>query len=324
MSIVRCCFALLLLCQSIMSGAQSLSIPRVQVIEEATGTWCGWCVRGIVGMNQLEEMYPDSFIGLSVHGDDAYATESYAPFLERIAGYPFALINRSYSCGTKPEEMLMAYEAMANLGNAEGEAKIVDAHYTDSKCSEVEITVESRFAKSHSKEDYRLAFVVVEDSIRDRQANYYSGGDYGDMGGFETLNDYPYVYLRHVVRLIDAYDGIPGSVPTKIAAGETYSYVHTLTMPKVKTRRRVSLVALLLRDSGVSIVNASRWRDISPYVPDGIRAVEPDTPETPSSASHPSGSYDLQGRFLPEREKKGGFSSQQHGIVISQGKKTIR
>lgn len=313
-STLRHILLLLLLLISLAAKAQTLTIPRVQVIEEATGTWCGWCVRGIVGMNQLDEMFPDSFIGLAIHGDDAYATDSYASFLQRISGYPFALINRSYSCGTKPEEMLMAYNAFASMGDAEGEAKIVDAHYTDSKYSAVEITTETRFAKSHTKEDYRLAFVVVEDSIRDRQANFYAGGANGAMGGFEDLTDNPYVYLRHVVRYIDSYDGIVGSVPTTIKAGQTYTYHHTLTMPKVKTRRRVSLVVLLLRDQGVSIVNASRLPTITPYVPDAIRHPELDSDSHPSDhQSLPS--YDLQGRphHQPHR-----------GLTIEAGRKILR
>lgn len=289
------------------TSAQSTGIPRVQVIEEATGTWCGWCVHGLVAMNQLEEKYPDTFIGLAVHGDDAYATDSYAPFLQRISGYPYALINRSYSCGTKPSEMLTAYEAFAALGDAEGEAKIVDAHYTDSKYTAVEVTVNTRFAKAHTKEDYRLAFVVVEDSIRDRQTNYYSGGAHGEMGGFEELGENPYVYLRHVVRLIDPYDGILGSVPTQISAGKTYTYTHTITMPKVKMRRRVSIVVLLLRDQGVSIVNASRCPTIEAYVPDGIAAPVVD------SAPFDSQSFDLQGRRLPE-------GATPHGLHIRGGR----
>lgn len=292
------------------ADAQSIVIPRVQVIEEATGTWCGWCVHGIVAVNQLEEKYPDTFIGLAVHGNDAYAADSYASFLSRISGYPFALINRSFSCGTKPAEMLTAYEAFAALGDAEGEAKIVEARYTDSQYTAVDVTVETRFAKAHSTEDYRLAFVVVEDSIRDRQANYYSGGDHGEMGGFEKLGETPYVYLRHVVRLIDSYDGIPGSVPTKIAAGKTYRYTHTITMPKVKMRRRVSIVVLLLRDQGVSIVNASRCRSIEAYVPESIAAPDMD-------ASRPAPPlYDLLGRRLPEGTNPRGLHIRDGRVVL--------
>lgn len=306
-----------LLLASLVVKGQTQSIPRVQVIEEATGTWCGWCVHGLVAMNQLEEKHPDSFIGLAVHGGDSYETDSYAPFLNRISGYPYALINRSYSCGTKPEEMLTAYEAFANLGDAEGEAKIVDAHYTDSKYSAVEVTVETRFAKAHTKEDYRLAFVVVEDSIRDRQMNYYSGGAHGEMGGYEKLGDNPYVYLRHVVRYIDAYDGIPGSVPAKISAGETYTYTHTIPMPKVKMRRRVSIVVLLLRDQGVSIVNASRQPKIDDLVPEGI--CRPLATSDPNNLS--TGTYDLQGRLCPEPSNA--YGQTQKGVRIVAGRKQI-
>lgn len=304
---------LIIMLLALTARGQSLSFPRTQVIEEATGTWCGWCVHGIVAMNQLEEQYPDTFIGLAVHGNDAYATDSSAPFLSRISGYPFALINRSYSCGTKPAEMLTAYQAFASMGDAEGEAKIVDAHYTDSKYSTVEVTVETRFAKSHTKDDYRLAFVVVEDSIRDRQANYYSGGAHGEMGGFEDLTDNPYVYLRHIVRLYDPYDGIPESIPTKLTAGQTYTYTHTITMPKVKMRRHVSIVVLLLRDQGVSIVNASRCPTITAYVPEGIAAPLIDEPADDTTT--PSGVYDLLGRRV---------NATTPGLYISQGRKFIK
>ena len=40
---------------------------RVTVVEEGTGTWCGWCVRGIVALEYMRENYPDKFIGIGVH-----------------------------------------------------------------------------------------------------------------------------------------------------------------------------------------------------------------------------------------------------------------
>ncbi|MEO6757925.1 MAG: choice-of-anchor J domain-containing protein, partial [Saprospiraceae bacterium] len=42
-------------------------VPRRVVGEEATGTWCGWCVRGAVFMEQAHQAYPDAFIPLAVH-----------------------------------------------------------------------------------------------------------------------------------------------------------------------------------------------------------------------------------------------------------------
>lgn len=39
-------------------------------VEEATGTWCGWCPRGEVYMNYLYAKYPEHFVGIAVHQKD--------------------------------------------------------------------------------------------------------------------------------------------------------------------------------------------------------------------------------------------------------------
>lgn len=73
----------------------------------------------------------------------------------------------------------------------------------------------------------------------------------------------------------------------------------------------VSLVVLLLRDSGVSIVNASRCSTIDAYVPDGIRHPELDSDPLPSSR-FPRATYDLQGHRLDRPS---------HGLSIQNGRK---
>ena len=40
------------------------------LVEEYTGTWCGWCTRGLVAMRLLAETYGDDFIGVAYHNSD--------------------------------------------------------------------------------------------------------------------------------------------------------------------------------------------------------------------------------------------------------------
>lgn len=47
--------------------SSSKGFPRVHLIEEGTGTWCGWCPRGIVMMEYIAEKYPDFFARAAIH-----------------------------------------------------------------------------------------------------------------------------------------------------------------------------------------------------------------------------------------------------------------
>ena len=42
------------------------------LVEEYTGTWCGWCTRGLVAMRMLAETYGDDFIGVAYHNSDPW------------------------------------------------------------------------------------------------------------------------------------------------------------------------------------------------------------------------------------------------------------
>ena len=255
-------------------------ILRKQVIEECTGTWCGWCIRGLVGMQEMRTKYPDSFIGIAVHGSDSYSTSTYNGLLNRISGYPSAFINREKSIGTNPSEMEAAFRA--EDPTADGEVKIVEARFTDASHSKLDVKVRTRFAQDYNTESYRLAFVVIEDYLRASQANYYSGGSYGPMGGFENQGSYVQVDLMDVARDIRNYTGLQGSVPSQITAGEVYEYTYTYTLPStIKDLDNVSIVALLQNKNGSKIINADKCETLVEWDAEveGIQSVEADASE---------------------------------------------
>ena len=41
------------------------------LLEEYTGTWCGYCPRGYVGLAAMNRLYPDDFIALSYHNSES-------------------------------------------------------------------------------------------------------------------------------------------------------------------------------------------------------------------------------------------------------------
>lgn len=76
---------------------------RKVVVEEGTGTWCGYCPRGIVAMEAMAEKYPDNFIGIAVHsGDEMQVDGSYYPVLNYFSGFPGCIVNRQDKYNTDP------------------------------------------------------------------------------------------------------------------------------------------------------------------------------------------------------------------------------
>ena len=64
------------------------------LVEEYTGTWCGWCTRGLVAMKLLAETYGDDFIGVAYHnGDPMEITTDYP---SPVQGFPSAFVDRYY------------------------------------------------------------------------------------------------------------------------------------------------------------------------------------------------------------------------------------
>ena len=43
---------------------------RKVVMEEGTGTWCGYCPEGMATILRMKEKYPDNFIAVAIHDDD--------------------------------------------------------------------------------------------------------------------------------------------------------------------------------------------------------------------------------------------------------------
>ncbi|NRA13254.1 MAG: hypothetical protein HRT57_15010, partial [Crocinitomicaceae bacterium] len=68
---------------------------KVVVGEEGTGTWCPWCVRGTVFMDQYENEFGEFWAGIAVHNNDPMVVADYdASIGGFISSYPSSLVDR--------------------------------------------------------------------------------------------------------------------------------------------------------------------------------------------------------------------------------------
>ena len=191
--------------------------PKMVVGEEGTGTWCGWCVMGIVYMDSMQMKYPETWIGIAVHNGDPMTVDEYdagiGPLIEY--SYPGALADRAIY--TDPSYLEAAYlERMNKIAPA---GITIENKTFNSTTGELSFTLTSEFVAQVS--GYRFNAVLVENEVTGTgpgwdQANVYSGGQFGPMGGFENLPDpvpaEDMVYQDVARALLGGFWGVEGSL----------------------------------------------------------------------------------------------------------------
>ncbi|MDH6353942.1 thiol-disulfide isomerase/thioredoxin [Dysgonomonas sp. PH5-45] len=241
---------------------------RKQVAEEATGTWCGWCPRGAVAMAYMKENYPDSFIGIAVHGrytsEDPMTNAAYISSVsKKISGYPSALYNREYM-DIDPGSIPYAYEISEMVAPMR---VTLYGDFVDDTKKQVKLTTAITSALANPNAQYKLAFAVIENDVTGtstlyNQTNYYAGGAAGEMGGFEKLADpvpaSKMVYQEVARGIFPSFDGASGSVPATLNKLETVTFDYTIAVPSSVNNLEKTEYIVMLLDAKGKIVNADK------------------------------------------------------------------
>ena len=247
---------------------------RVVVAEEVTGTWCGYCVRGIAAMAQMREDYEDEFIGIAVHAGSVswpdpmelldYNNWIFTQF--NMSGYPHCTVNRSTTTTGDPANIPYYFNiyslkdveyGLALSASTDASSRVVSAH------------TDIYSIKDNDNANLRLAYVVIENDVHSEesvywsQSNYYAGGSMGEMGGFEDLPEIvpaADMWYQDVARYIsDGFDGIEGSVPTVLREDTPAGHDFSFTLPdNILNDANTELCVLLLNAKNGMIVNADK------------------------------------------------------------------
>jgi hypothetical protein len=129
------------------------------------------------------------------------------------------------------------------------------------------IVANATFRTVFASANYRLGVIIIEDNVTGtaagyNQANAYSGGANGAMGGYESLpNPVPAANMvyDHVGRaLLGGYSGQANSVPTTITDGLAATYTFNYAIPSTSNSANMSAVAILIDNATGEIVNAEK------------------------------------------------------------------
>ena len=228
------------------------------VIEEGTGTWCGYCPAGIVLLEHIQKNYGDMAALIAIHNGDRMAISAYQPVLSILgSGLPCAGANRKYMVGPTEANAIATYDAIFDLYKSYPSfVKVTSTagRTPDTDILNIETHTEFSYVNGHK---YELSYVITEDGIGPyNQTNYFAGGSFGEMGGWEKLGQSVSTVYNDVARAIYQYPGIKNSFPAAIEKGVDYHFPATMSLANV-SGDDFKLITMVVDRNTNEIVNAN-------------------------------------------------------------------
>lgn len=250
-----------------ISAVSVVPVKRM-VLEEGTGSWCGWCPRGFVAMEDLIAQYPETFIGIAVHNGDPMAFAEYDNNIG-LSGYPSCNADRVLlDVGVSTADFQSYYNQLTQRVSP---ASVDATAAFDPATGEVTIEAKATFRTLIDDLDMRMNVVILEDSIQGsgsgyNQANFYSfqsqniplvgaGLDWQAAPNPILAGD---MYYNHVARaIIGGYFG-ENVFPDNVTADQEVTQTYTYTVPASYNPELMSAVVMLIDGNTGAIVNAGK------------------------------------------------------------------
>lgn len=244
------------------------------VVEEFTGTGCGFCPRGHVGMHKMRDLYGDQFVGIAMHQFNSSDPMYYTSYNLNFQGAPSCMVNRSSGDLDPYDDLPKAFKASLE------EMPLVDVTVEGAFSEDTAYVYAKASVESLVSGDYDIAYMLIADNLSGttskwKQYSYYSK----TAGKFPSKNKIPedlqflwdepasYAATYNDVLIASSYSNSKNkaTLPTLVENGSVNSY-YTLTMPTKKALKEtirscgneVYVIAVVLDKKTGAIVNARK------------------------------------------------------------------
>ncbi len=265
------------------------------VMEEFTGTWCGNCPRGIVGMELLEKEFGDRFIGIAIHHDDPMTVKKYdlsqfvRSSVSKMKGYPSSNIDRvmpgdPYSGSTNEYHFRANDDIRKQLAKTTVADVAVQTTWNDPERTNLRFDVATTFwyteEQTSTPPPYRLILVLTADGLSGAtkewaQCNYYSARyeertgqprpyKDDDLAFWKAQDEWVYTTYNHVAVDIAGEDGgIENSIRTPFYAGVPIHFIYSMDVSDdnfIQDKDCLNAIAMLLDTRSGEVINAAKSR----------------------------------------------------------------
>lgn len=270
------------------------------VIEDHTGLWCVNCPAGYWAIDSLKHVAPDNIAAISVQNSQGVynprlVNDTYDMGLSGagLTSYPSGWINRTHIAlpwgngeygFEDPNSWISLFDKeMEQLPEAGVEA--VAYFSADGKWAQA--TAKVRTADNKENIDWRIVFVVTEDSVTGFYQNNGLSGKNMWLGGWESKPRNVSVVLDDLARgIYPSFYGEKGSMPASIAVGEEATYSLGIELPLttidksgetveiIQNVENLNLIAMLVDGKTDRVINADKVRITN--APESVEGIEGD------------------------------------------------
>lgn len=217
------------------------------LLEDYTGTWCGFCPRLASKIDEITESNKD-VIAVALHNDNDFLFPGISVLESafNVTGYPSGRINRTLVWSETSIEVTTHLSNKKNLGLA------ISSSINENK---ITATVKVHYdVKSDGVN--KLVVYLLENNLLADQVNYYNDDE--NSPWYQKGNPIKNFTHNHTARaaLTNALgDIIPDS---DVQTGNTYTANLTLNLPSsIKDKNNLELVAFVVSDDN-SVINAQK------------------------------------------------------------------
>ena len=230
------------------------AVKRV-LIEEFSGTWCGYCPMGPITLRNIVAKYPGKVIGASYHYTDGMSFSEGWDFIKwlYVYTYPSAAVNRTllFNYGKDVAQNIGYWDSSVSRQlNIPSPADITGtvSYNTGTRVATVIVNVDFR---ALDKGNFRINAVLTEDGVTGYpQKNYYNNDPaYPELknAGDPIAN---YVH-NHVARLFaDGTIGTAGVIPQSVKSGDHFSKTYSIQVPSGVKPENAHVVIYVCKDGG--------------------------------------------------------------------------
>ncbi|NMH28606.1 Omp28-related outer membrane protein [Flavobacterium silvaticum] len=222
------------------------------LIEDYTGTWCGYCPRVAWGIEKLAEQ-TQNFVAVGIHRASSVPTDAaYDPYnfdttelenMVNIPGYPKGMVNRTFLWPfPEPNKINQV------LDQGLGDPKLGLSLTSTADANSYNLTVNARFAQQFS--NLKLVVYVVENGLVHDQHNYTTY--------YNDVDPIPNFVHNHVLRSI--LTAQLGDAIADSEANQSHEFARTFSLPfpsNVENKAEVEFVAFIVGADN-SVINAQK------------------------------------------------------------------
>lgn len=222
------------------------------LMEEYTSFTCKWCTRGFAAMERMYKLYPEDFIAVSYHRDDALTITR--DFPNKVDGIPTSFLNRYHECdpyfGNGTGGFLI--EPLWNDFRKQSVPVGVELNVTWNNEEKTQVRVESSaiFVRS-ADQQYNMSYILVSNNLHNAkwgQGNEYAGASNQNqfIEEMKQFFDSPSVIVDFVYDDVAAATSeyiIENSLPRNPEINTENKYVYVFDLDKAVSVTGVNMIA---------------------------------------------------------------------------------